>query len=175
MSIRETINNNPAATGIVAIAIVVVALVAAFWPSGSGRPDMPKGGFFSDDDGNSYFTDALDKIAPFDHDGKTAYKAHVFAYKGQKPFVAVLERYTPKGKKAAESYRTKLEELRNKKDASPPAMSQDMFMLEDTMMKEVEVKKPGDGKWLNRMDPAAMTLFDLKLEAGSLPEPVFPQ
>ena len=39
---------------------------------------VPTSGYFSDDDGKTYFQDDASKIAPFDHNGKQAVSAYLF-------------------------------------------------------------------------------------------------
>lgn len=80
--------------------------------------------YFSDDEGKSYFADDMDKTFPFDHDGKQAYRAYVYRCdESGKPFVGLVGRQVqPKNPSS-----------KNKSDPrSAP----------------IEVKKPGESKWV---------------------------
>jgi hypothetical protein len=60
--------------------------------------------FYTDDDGKSFFTDNSNKMVPFDHDGKQAYRADVFQGADGKQFVGLIYRHTDSGRQAIESY-----------------------------------------------------------------------
>jgi len=52
--------------------------------------------FFTHDDGKTWFAAPADARVPFTHEGKLAYRAHVFSVDGGKtPFVAYLSKYSP--------------------------------------------------------------------------------
>ena len=51
-------------------------------------------GFYSADDGKSWFVDDTLKGSPIDRNGSLAYRAIVFRCPGGKPFVAYLARYS---------------------------------------------------------------------------------
>jgi len=108
MSLSQTANQ-PKKIGMgVAVAIVLVALALLGYQLFGGRQtvDAPAGksAFYTDDDGKSYFTDAADKMVPFNHNGKQAYRADVFQGSDGKQFVGLIYRHTDSGRKEIEAY-----------------------------------------------------------------------
>jgi hypothetical protein len=146
VGIRETLNENPKVTTGVTAAIVLIALVFIIYQLLPGRGvRIPTEAYYTVDDGATYFADDIQKIAPFDHDGKPAVRAYVFKCGDGKPFVAYLERYTPEAKKKAEQIR---DQMKNADPNTPPPGPQ----YEEIMMTGVEVKKPGGKQWVRQMD-----------------------
>ena len=94
MDVREMLRKK--VTVMVVIPLAVIAVAAAIWQSTSGSRSYMQVGksFYTDDDGVSYFIDASDKIMPFQHNGREAVRAAVYAGADGKPFVAYLMRYT---------------------------------------------------------------------------------
>ena len=84
------------------IVLTLVYIVYSLRGESGGAGSAVAKAFFSDDDGQTYFTDAADKIPPFDHKGKQAVTAYVFRCNGGKPFVGYLEMYDPQTKKVME-------------------------------------------------------------------------
>ena len=147
MGLRETLNRNPAITTGVTIAIIVVALIYIVLQfSGSSRPPIPTKGYFTTDNGATWFADSLNNVPPYMHDGKEAVRAYMYKCNDGKPFVAYLERYTPETKKAIEKAR-----------AAAKANSQNIMAREALYSMEMqnvkEVKKPLDpGPWIKNRD-----------------------
>jgi hypothetical protein len=63
-----------------------------------------KTAFYTEDNGKSFFKDDINKLSPFDHNGKQAYRCDVFQTDGGKQFVGLVYRYTPGGRQMFESY-----------------------------------------------------------------------
>jgi hypothetical protein len=84
MSVREKLNDKKVGTG-VAIALFILAIsIMAFYflAHWHHTVDVTKG-YFSDDDGNSYYKDSVyNNFPPFDHNGKTAVQAVAAAIRG---------------------------------------------------------------------------------------------
>lgn len=165
MGIREKMNNNPGMTTGITAAIIVIALIVIVWQlAGSGAPKLPTKAFFTIDDGATWFADSVKNRAPFQHDGKTAYKVHVFKCAGGQPFVAYMERYTPEALK-------KMQQADANPDAPPP-------FLDPMMMASIEVKAPGTGDkgWINMNTAQAMTITRITCKDGdpNSIEPVIP-
>ena len=105
MRLRAFLNKHPAAT--IAVTLVLTA-IAVFLIILQLRPDdeavfVPRKDFYSVDDGETWFVDDIDKITPFDHDGKPAVLVRLFTCDGGKTkFVGYLEKL-PDG--ALEKYR----------------------------------------------------------------------
>lgn len=90
-------------------------------------------GFFTTDDGQTWFADSLRKLPPFEINGREAVQAFIFKAGAREAFVGYLQKYTPEAKEVLEKHAG---------DAQmPPEDAQ--IVLEGTM-----VKRPGDVKWL---------------------------
>src|SRR4051794_23591957 len=99
MGIREEMNKRPravAVAGVVALAVGIAAMAFQLSSGGIGRSGEQA--FYTTDDGATWFTDAADRLPPFDYKGKEAVRAYVFECNG-KPFVNHLERWTPDRRK----------------------------------------------------------------------------
>src|SRR5262245_24765748 len=98
MGIREAINRKPGiaiATTILALVALVVFIFLQFRSENDVRsPD--RGGaksWYTVDDGKTWFPDRANRVSPFDHQGKTAYRCHVWTCDdGKTTFVSHLER-----------------------------------------------------------------------------------
>ncbi len=97
MSVREAIGQKRGlgigvGVGLIVLAAVAIAAeVRSVRPSGGGHPGLA---FYSDDDGQTWYTDSIYKFPPFDHNGRTASRAYVYS-SGKTMFVGFLQRYTP--------------------------------------------------------------------------------
>ncbi len=169
MGIREKMNQNPGVTTGVTIGVIVIALAFIIWQLLPNRgPKIPTKAFYTVDDGATYFADDIKKIPPFDHEGKQAVRAYVFKC-GGKEFVAYLERYTPQAKARLEKAR---EEAAKNPDAAPPDM-----MMPDLMESGIQVKKPGQGRWVVQSDfQHSQDIMQVKCPDGKTDnlEPVMP-
>ena len=133
MGIRETLNKNPGLTTGVTAGIILLALVFIIWQvSGGGGPSISTQAWYTIDDGKTWFADDANKIPPFQHEGKTAYRVYVYKCADGKEFVSHLERYTPEAQKV-------LTEAQKKGAEADPSI------LEMVYMNGVEVKDPGTG------------------------------
>jgi hypothetical protein len=95
VGIRETINKNPALSSGAVIAIIVLALAVIVWELSPSRGPKPGDQlYFSDDDGQTFYADAMSNLPPYQHDGKDAVMACVYEAGGQK-FIGYLKKYTP--------------------------------------------------------------------------------
>jgi hypothetical protein len=165
VGIRETLNKNPSITTGVTIGIIVVALVAIIWQAMGNRPDMtPPRTFYTTDDGKTWFDDEANKIPPFEAKGGQAVRCYVFrcGETGTK-FCGSLERYKP------EAAQKMADLIKNK--------SEDPMAMEQLQMTGMEIKKPGDAKWVNRNTPQAEKIMsDIKCPDGTQNnlEPVSP-
>ncbi len=132
----------------VTITALAILLCFIFLRGNMGRPTgMPKQGFFTTDDGKTFFEDSADKIPPFDHDGQTACGCYVFTDdNGKTKYVGWLFRYTDEGKQRLELSRTSAGELGS------------------SLFECIEVKAPGTGDsgWLPCTDPQARHVQDLR-------------
>jgi len=143
VGIRETLNQNPGITTGATAAIILIALGFIIWQfTGGGGPSIQNAAFFSTDDGETWFEDEITKLAPFEKDGKQAYRVYVFTCDGgSTKFVSHLERYTEEAKK-------KIEEMRNAPEKGPP----NPMMFEGVLMTGIEVKDPKSTQWVRQAD-----------------------
>ena len=165
MGIREKLNENPAITTGATIGIILIALIfIGYQLFSSNSAEIPTGAFYTTDDSSpeaamaALFTDELDKLAPFKKDGKDAYRAFVYTCDGGKTkWVAYLQRYTKEAQ-------TKLAAAREK----PETMAQP-GMMDMLNITGVEVKKPGQGEWVNQGNfQKASTVTEIKCPDGTL-------
>jgi hypothetical protein len=147
MSIREKINTEPRYGIAIAGLLLVVAIFFGHRYFQSGYSvHVPNSAFFSDDDGKTYFKDSIYKIAPWDHDGKTAVIARVYSYNdGQGTFIAYLERFPPASHKLLE------DAYANAQASGGPLVTVTQLMAAEIRSGHTEVKLPGPGhEWLPR-------------------------
>lgn len=137
MGIRQAVNEHPGVSTGVATGVILLMLGVIVWEAistphpGAGRP---VNAFYSDDDGQTWFTAPANKLTPFtDEHGKQAVYAFVFKC-GGRPFVGYLMRATDEARQAA---------TRSGRSADDVPFNP-MYS---------EVKKPGGATWVK---------FDLK-------------
>jgi hypothetical protein len=134
MGIRETLNQRPRLAAGLAAGLCAIAVPLMIWANSSAVGRVANA-YYSDDGGKTFFADDVDKIYPFDRNGKPAYRAYVYKC-GGKEFVSYLARYP-------DSTKAKLAEL-EKKSGDPEAAGQIAQMRSTS----IEVRKPGDEKWV---------------------------
>jgi len=133
MGVRQAINNHPLVGSIVFVICAAIAGVW-MWHSVAGpRLDDKFNGYYSDDDGKSFFADAFPKSVPFDHNGRQAYRARVYRCGGGQPFVAWLESFPDDVNASFDS------------QTDPQAR----FVFFETVSGRVLVKRPGDVAWVS--------------------------
>jgi hypothetical protein len=158
MGIRERINDNRGLTiGVicVVIAIGVGMIVVQVLANRKAYPTKLPDAYYSIDDGQTFFAENSENIAPFEYKGKTAVRAYVFACSDGKQFVGYLERYTPEARRA----------IVVEKKSGP-----------QLQIYGRELKKPGAATWTKSGDFAGIAkVTDLHCPDGKFPEPVEPQ
>jgi hypothetical protein len=136
VGIRETINEKPAIAygGFGVLLLIAIGLLFYFLRGGPGAApiDKPVGDqvFYTVDDGQTWFPDALQKATPFKHDGKDAVRAMVYRCSDGKTFCAFLVRHTDLGRQQ----KGLMLEIANRPSFSEHPLT--------------EVKKPGTKDWL---------------------------
>ena len=141
MGIRETLNKKPAFAAGAASLLVIAAVAVLLWAN-RGVPDRLTEVYYSDDEGKTWFADSVDRVYPFDRNGKQAHRAYVYQCGDNPPFVSYLARLT-------DSARAKITELQAKPN-DPEAAGQ-IAKLRGT---SIEVKRPADAKWVPLFSPA---------------------
>lgn len=148
MSIREKLEKKGPLVGIGA-AVVLIASVIAIIVQGRNLNSFNAGdAYYSTDDGQTFFADSGAKLPPFQVDGKTAVKAHVFMCNGKR-VVGYLSRYTPETLQAIEDAKAA------RKEGKPPPNVQLLAGMGTTGL---EIKKPGPGNtWVKQADVVRAT------------------
>jgi hypothetical protein len=102
MGIRETINERPAIVVVLSV-VIILAMAVVTWMQIRGpgttqpadRASLAKS-WFTTDDGKTWFPDDANRVTPFDHQGKKAYRCYVWTCdEGKTKFVSHLERAKP--------------------------------------------------------------------------------
>lgn len=164
MSFRELINKHPKVT---AAAIIIIAGASVGFTlkanGGGSETGIATRAYYTVDDGASYFEDEVDKVTPFEHQGKQAYRARLFRYGKGKPFVGYVERLTPDGVK-------KMEELESK--PTPDVADQKAVIAGQCS----EIRKPKDSQWIKANSPASSGVTAFQPPPGVVDElePVVP-
>lgn len=140
MGIRESLNKRPY-LAYAAIPLIAVAVVMGVRSARNVEPSGIHSGFFTVDDGNTFFSDDAQRIPPFDHHGSQAVRAHVFMGPDGKQFVGYLEKVTPE---AAEIIR----KVQQRKATDPPTPMSEV----NTALSGHLFKRPGDKDWISGAD-----------------------
>jgi hypothetical protein len=156
MSVREAMQRSKALSATAAVVMILIAGGAIVYQAFRAGPDRRVGEvFFTTDDGKTWFPGPADRFPPFQHEGRTAVQAVVWAGDGGKTkFVSHLVRYTPEGQKKATALR---------KGADPSALQE----LPGNFSWR-EVKRPGapESDWISDNDPKARDLMQPVLPPG---------
>src|SRR5215469_441335 len=129
-----------AAVGIGLILLAAIVLAYQLWPQKKANLAQA---YYTDDDGATWFADSAYKVAPFDHNGKTAVIAEVYSYDGGgKKFCAYVAKYTPDAKKKLES--AIADSMAKGQSPGSIALFNDRGFLNGGMM----VKHAGKGEWI---------------------------
>jgi hypothetical protein len=157
MGIREWSEKHPKALISLVSACIGLTIVTVVVQVLAGRRTITTqvpDGYFTVDDGKTFFVASGSNIPPFDYQGQQAVSAYVFECAGKR-FVGYVERYTP------EAHREMVE------NRATPA----------TQMYGRELKKPGENNWIKSGDLRAVAqLTDIRCPDGGngVPEPVEP-
>lgn len=138
MAVREIVRKYSWAASTVAVLAILVAGYVVYGQVKGGVPGLQTEQYYTDDDGRTTFTGDINLLAPFDHNGKQAVKAHVFKC-GDKTIVAFLSRYSAGAKSILETHRAALAKNPNE---PPPTLGAAMGAARD-----LEFKFPGKSEW----------------------------
>jgi hypothetical protein len=142
--------------------ILVAAIALAVQHMPEKRADLNQA-FYTTDDGETWFADSAYRIAPFEHEGKTAVIAQVYSYAGgSKRFCAYLAKYSPAGKERLEAAIAKARA--NNEPPGTAAPFRDREFMQSAML----VKARGAGKeWVPIGDPRAGEIMTIHSPDGS--------
>ena len=107
MQIREKLTEKPVIGIGVGLGILLIAIGAIGYQllgGGNSAGDIPTQAYYTDDNGKTFFKDDINKVVPFDHNGRQTYRADVFKGPDGKQFVGLVYRHTPIGKHELETY-----------------------------------------------------------------------
>jgi hypothetical protein len=169
MFIRKKFADDKKMGIVVAISLLLVAafaLAIQIWPQ--RKPNLAQA-YYTDDDGQTWFKDSAFKVAPFDHNGKTAVIAEIYSYdNGNKQFCAYLAKYTSDLKQRLESA------LADAQTKGLPPNSVSLFNDRQGLNSGTLVKSPGDSNsWMPFNDPRATPIFSIHSPDGSVVDEVF--
>jgi hypothetical protein len=160
MNAREALSKHPRLSMGAAIVCVLIA-IASFLVQTRGVAAPSAGdakAFFTVDDGQTWFTDDLTSLPPFEKDGKQAVRAFVFQCSDGNKFVGYLQRFTPDAKRAIEKISTPDPTRTGPPDTSGVRMAYTVGR---------EVKRPGDKKWISGGDgPKSAQIISIKCPNG---------
>ena len=163
MGIAELIDQRPKT---VLASLSVAALVAAaiaingWGKAGARLPVIPNRASYTTDDGATLFTDAADRIVPFDHGCRQAVRAYVFAGSSGHRWVQYLQKFSEAGRAQRE------EREKAKAAGSTPEMQSGVSFA------DLLVKRPGDAEWTACSNPAANSIMEPKDPNGGNPKDI---
>jgi hypothetical protein len=164
VGVRDAIQSRQSAVIVVAVLAIVGAGIAIFVQARNSG-SAGSGSYFTTDEGATLFVAPNTNLPPFDHDGKPAVQAHVFEC-GGKRVVGYLSRYTPEALKAVEEAKA------YRGTGKPPPNVGQLATLGTTGM---EVKRPGDAKWVSQADGTRATKIRVfHCPDGTTPQEVYP-
>jgi hypothetical protein len=169
MAIRERLRSNTLLGVGISVGLLLVAAMALaiqYWPQKKANLNLR---YYTDDDGQTWFSDDISHVAPYDHDGKTAVMAEIFSYdNGSKKFCAYEEKYTSKAKEQIDNA------IAHARAKGEPV--NEVPLLRDPFFKRANllVKLPGiNNPWLAYSDPRANQVFSIHSPDGSVVDEVF--
>jgi hypothetical protein len=163
MGVREAMKEKSNITLIGAVAFVLlgaVLLARAYWPEKKANLEQT---FYSDDDGATWFSDSLFKVAPFTRNGKTAVGAQIYTYQdGKKQFCGYLTKFAPDAKAQLDAV------LSDAQSRGQAPGSVGLYRNHDFMNRSVLVKAPGpNNPWLSSDDPRSQAIRSVHSPDGS--------
>lgn len=158
MGVREFLNRHRLAAALLALLLFAVGgvCIALQLRPTSELWVVPTKDFYTVDGGETWFTDRIDRITPFDHGGKPAVLVHLFSCDGGKTrFVGYLEKLPDH---ALEQYRASHQ---GRGDTNPEA--DDVAGWVGRL-----VKKKGDKEWVAVSDPRYLDVVQVHCPDGSI-------
>lgn len=148
MSLRETLNENPAITTAVTVGIIVAVLMFMLYQfglfsAGGGRGTAAR--IYLSDDGASYYVGTTDDLYTVGSDGQPKAQAHVYQYPSQEPKIWFLERFHPR-----------VVELHHQmKSGTAPESA---MVYESMQFNSSQVRRPNETEWHDKRSPEGMAI-----------------
>jgi len=166
VGIREAIEKRKSVAVAVMLVVTVGAVIAIFVQARNFDSFNAGDTYFTTDEGQTFFVDSGTKLPPFEVDGKTAVRAHVFNC-GGKLVVGYISRYTAETLKAIEDAKAA------RAQGKPPP---NVHLLAGMGTTGLELKRPGDKTWTKQADVTRATKIRVfRCPDGSTPGEVSPQ
>lgn len=141
MGFRDTLNKNQPIVLGAAMALIVVAGYFIYSQTiGTAQGPLTKA-FYTIDDGKTWFRDDINKVAPFDVDGKAAVEAIVASCSG-KQFAMYLQKCSDEGTKLIESLHEQ-----ERRSGQPGSQTKEIMAVKYDPKYQV-CKLPGDQLWI---------------------------
>ncbi len=164
MSLREFIDRHRRVVLVVMSLVILAALfyIGRHLLGRNDQLDASQNVFYSCDDGKTFFSDRMDRIVPFDHEGMQAFRAAVYRCDQGTPFVAFLMQPDDIARK----------ELDTAQSQSP----EDFRLAVLRTQRQVKVKRPGERAWVGIDSAEGTKIIAAKCpNVGSdVPTPVSP-
>lgn len=148
----------------IGLALLLFGVAAIAYQLFTASPNVSsiREAYYTVDDGQSLFVESENKLAPFDHQGKEAVRAHVFEIEGKR-VVKYLERYSGDAHHILMEVK---EAVRTAKPGDKPPAA--LALVDSAQRNGREVKKPGDPKWVNINSPAGAALTHIRTTGSSV-------
>ena len=150
MSLRQRLNEKSGLTTTITLAVTVLAVAYLVWQVTASDPAIaPRMGFYTDDDGKTFFEAPVETLPPFDHEGKQAVRAFVFTCdEGTTTFIGYMERYTS--------------DVHAKVNAAGSVQN----VPDSVFAAGAEIKRPGDTSWVKRYSPEGLKAAQVQCPDG---------
>jgi hypothetical protein len=148
------------AVAVVLLLVAALVLCVQYWPQKKANLAMA---YYSDDDGATWFVDSAFRVAPFEHNGKTAVMAEIYTYDdGSKRFCAYLAKYNSDTKRTLERAIADAQ-AQGKGPNSVSLYNDHAFLNAGTL-----VKLPGaSNPWIGFNDSRAAPIFSIHSPDGT--------
>ena len=155
------VRRNPNAGVVIAVALFVLVGVIVWMSMPTSRRVVTKG-YFTVDEGQTWFIDDVKRVTPFDKDGKPAVRCYVFQCPEKPVYCGLLSRHTEEARKKVEGAN----------GGQPNGLIKDEKLLDRGSR---EFKHPGDSSWASESSGAMFQLtMQKKCASGQFPTSVVP-
>jgi hypothetical protein len=161
MGIRQILNQHPRTIMVTVTVLLLLLIGLRLYSQRTAQPVPATLSYFSTDDGKTFFADDINLVAPFQREGHEVDAAHVYECNGRR-FVGYIERaVSPEASAYIESARREMIATA----ATQPDWKPDGEIVEK-INQRLEIKKPGDPKWVNSLGPGATDVMTVTCPDG---------